>query len=54
MIIEKEAAQKNLNELMKWLRPYTPNERLEMLLEAARVVGFRELEEAIKWYWGKD
>jgi hypothetical protein len=33
------------------MRIYTPDERLEMFLEAARVVGLKELEQAIIGYW---
>jgi hypothetical protein len=40
-----------LIKLMEWLKPYTPDERLEMLLEAARTVGYKELEQAIIEYW---
>jgi hypothetical protein len=42
---------KKMIELMEWLRPYTPDERLEMLLEAARTTGYKELERAIIGYW---
>lgn len=45
---------KELIELMEWLRPYTPAERLEMLLDAARTVGMPELEAAIENYWNND
>jgi hypothetical protein len=47
----KIITQKELNELIEWLKPYTPDERLEMLLEAARTTGMRELEQAIISYW---
>lgn len=47
----KIITQKELNELMEWLKPHAPNERLEMLLEAARTTGMKELEEAIIGYW---
>jgi hypothetical protein len=43
--------QKELNELMEWLKPYTPDQRLKMLLEAARTTGMKELEKAIIGYW---
>jgi hypothetical protein len=43
--------QKGLNELMEWLKPYTPDQRLKMLLEAARTTGIKELELAIALYW---
>ncbi len=42
---------KRLIELMECLKPYTPNERLEMLLEAANIVGLPELSNAILEYW---
>jgi hypothetical protein len=42
---------KKMIELMEWLKPYTPDERLEMLLEAARTTGIKELEQAIIEYW---
>ncbi|MHA2219748.1 MAG: hypothetical protein ACXACY_27890 [Candidatus Hodarchaeales archaeon] len=42
---------KELIELMKQMRTHTPDERLEMFLEAARVVGLKELEQAIIGYW---
>lgn len=45
---------KKLIELIEWLRSYTPQERLEMLLEAARTVGLPELEAAIENYWKED
>ena len=46
----KIVTQKELNELIEWLKPYTPNERLEMILEAARTVNIPELEAAIEMY----
>jgi hypothetical protein len=51
MTTEKEATEKNLIELINWLKPYMPDERLEMLLEAARTTGIKELEQAIVGYW---
>jgi hypothetical protein len=51
MITQKDATNEKLIELMAWLKPYTPDERLEMLLEAARTTGLKELEKAIIGYW---
>lgn len=40
-----------LIELMAELKPLTPHERLEFLLDVARTCGFPELELAIINYW---